>query len=256
MSLILSLRSEVLKTKRTASLYFTLIGAGVIPAMILFSISSHGMMGDKRAKTDTINFLFNLSGEILSICVFPIFVILVCTLLPQIEYRNTAWKQVLTSPQTKLNVFAAKFLNIQLLMLLFIVASHLYIWLVLIATHFILPELHVLQQSFNFYPILEVYGHIYVSVLAICALQFWIGLRSRNFLIPIAIGLACWLVGTIMAAEYHSAASPYFPYSFHVIRLLPEFKKYLNQVEWTSFGYGTSILVLAFLDFKNRKMGR
>jgi hypothetical protein len=256
MSLIISLRSEVLKTKRTAAFYFTLIGAAVVPVMLLFSIASHGMMGDPRSKTDTINFLFNLSAEVLSICVFPMFVILVCTLLPQIEYRNAAWKQVLTSPQTKLNVFAAKFFNIQLLMLLFIVASHLLIWIVVIAAHFILPELHVLQQSFNFNHIWVVYGHLYVSVLAIGALQFWIGLRSRNFLIPIAIGLACWLVGTLMAAEYHSAASPYFPYSFHVIRLLPEFKPKLTQVEWTSVGYCILILVLGFMDFKKRKMGR
>jgi len=59
-----------------------------------------------------------------------------------------------------------------------------------------------------------------------------------------------------MAAEYHSAASPYFPYSFHIIRIIPEFKQYLTQVEWSSAGYATVILSLAFLDFKKRKMGR
>jgi lantibiotic transport system permease protein len=254
MSLIISLRSEVLKTKRTAAFYFTLIGASVIPIMILFSIATQGMMGDKRIKTDPINFLFNLSSEILSICIFPMFVVLACTLLPQIEYKNAAWKQVLTSPQTKLNIFTAKFLNVQLLMLLFILASHLFIWIVVIATHFMHPELNVLQQSFNAGNLFEVYGHLYVSVLAICAIQFWIGLRSRNFIVPIAIGIACWLVGTLMAAEYHSSASPYFPYSFHVIRLLPMFKQYLGQVEWTSFGCCILILGLAFLDFKKRKM--
>jgi hypothetical protein len=256
MSLSISLRSEVLKTKRTAAFYFTLIGAAIIPAMILFTIASHGMMGDKRAKTDTINFFFNLSTEILSICVFPMFVVLVCTLLPQIEHKNSAWKQVLTSPQTKLNIFISKFLNVQLLMLLFILASHIFIWVVVIATHFILPELNVLQQSFNLNHLLETYGHLYVSVLAICAIQFWIGLRSRNFLIPIAVGIAGWVVGTLMAVEYHSAASPYSPYSFHVIRLLPEFKAKLTQVEWTSFGYSIVILFLAFLDFTKRKFSK
>ena len=256
MSLIISLRSEVLKTKRTASLYFTLIGAAIIPVMILFSIASDGMMGDKRAKTDTINFLFNLSSEILSICFFPLFVVLICTLLPQIEYRNNAWKQVLTSPQTKLNVYTAKLLNVQLMMVLFMVASHVYIWVVIIATHFMHPELNVLHQSFNGQRLLEVYGHIYVSVLAICAIQFWIGLRFRNFIVPIAIGLGCWLIGTLMAAEYHSAASPYFPYSFHIIRLLPEFNKGLTQVEWRSVGYAIAILTLGFLDFSKRKMAK
>jgi hypothetical protein len=256
MSLTISLRSEVLKTKRTAAFYFTLIGAAIIPFMLLFTIASHGMMGDPRAKTDTINFLFNLSAEVLSICIFPMFIILVCTLLPQIEHKNSAWKQVLTSPQTKLNIFISKFVNVQLLMLLFIIASHIFIWLVVIATHFILPDLHVLQQSFNLGHLLETYGHLYVSVLAICAIQFWVGLRSRNFLIPIAIGIASWLVGTLMAAEYHSAASPYFPYSFHTIRLLPEFKAKLTQVEWSSFGYSIIILFLAFMDFTKRKFSK
>lgn len=256
MSLIISLRSEVLKTKRTAAFYFTLIGAAVIPCMLLFSIASHGLPGGDRSMKNPINFLFALSSEVMSICIFPMFVVLVCTLLPQIEYKNTTWKQVLTSPQTKWNVFISKFLNIHLLMLLFIVASHLFIWVVIIAAHFILPHLHILQHSFDFYRVLTDNAHLYVSVLAICTIQFWIGLRSKNFIVPIAIGIACWLVGTIMVFEYRSAASPYFPYSFHGIRLSDVFKPRLSQVEWTSFGYSILFLVLGFLDFKRRRMTR
>lgn len=255
MSLIISLRSEVLKSKRTPAFYFTLIGAAVIPVMMLISIASHGMMGDKRASSDTINFLFNLSSEILSICIFPMFVVLVCTLLPQIEYKNTTWKQVLTSPQTKLNVFVSKFVNIQLLMLLFLVASHLFVWVVILATNFIIPGLNVLQKPFDFKHVLEVNAHVYVSVLAMCAIQFWVGLRSRNFIVPIAVGIACWLAGTLMALEYGAAASVYYPYSFHVIRL-SAFKPKLSQVEWTSFGYCILILVLGFWDFKKRRFAK
>jgi hypothetical protein len=246
----------VLKTKRTAAFYFTLIGAAVIPFMLLFSIASHGLPNEAKSYKSAINFLFDLSAEITSLCIFPMFVVLICTLLPQIEYKNTAWKQVLTSPQTKLNVFAAKFLNIHLLMLLFMVANHLFIWVVVMAAHFILPELHVLQQSFDPYPVWADNANTYVSVLAICAIQFWIGLRSKNFIVPIAIGIACWLVGTIMVFEYKSTASPYFPYSFHGIRLSDVFKPRLNQVQWTSFGYAVLFLVLAFLDFKRRRMNR
>ena len=134
------------------------------------------------------------------------------------------------------------------------VANHLFTWIVVIAAHFILPDLNILQHSFNPYPVLEENVHTYVSVLAICTIQFWIGLRSRNFIVPIAIGIACWLAGTIMVFEYKSSASPYFPYSFHGIRLSPEFSPRLTQVEWTSFGYSILFLVLGFWDFKQRKM--
>jgi hypothetical protein len=224
--------------------------------MLLFSILSNGLPQEGNASKDPINFFFRLSAEINSICIFPMFVVLICTLLPQIEYKNTAWKQVLTSPQTKLNVFISKFLNIHLLMLLFMVAGHLFIWVVVIAAHFILPQSNILQHSFDPYRVLADNAHTYVSVLAICAIQFWIGLRSKNFIVPIAIGIACWLAGTIMVLEYGSAASPYFPYSFHGIRLSPLFRPRLSQVEWTSFGYSVLFLVLGFLDFKRRRMAR
>jgi hypothetical protein len=128
-------------------------------------------------------------------------------------------------------------------------------WVVLIAAHFILPQLNVLGKSFNAQQVFENYGHIYVSVLAICAIQFWIGLRSRNFIVPIAIGIACWLAGTIMAMEYHAEASIYFPYSFHVIRL-SHFTPKLTQVEWTSFGSCILIFVLGYWDFTRRRFAK
>ncbi|MEI9947362.1 MAG: ABC transporter permease [Chitinophagaceae bacterium] len=190
-----------------------------------------------------------------TLCIFPMFVILICTLLPQIEYRNTTWKQVLTSPQTKLNIFTSKFLNIQLLMLLFMITSHLFVWLVIIAAHFIHPEINILHHSFDTYQVFTAHAHTYVSVLAICTIQFLIGLRSKNFIVPIAIGIVCWLAGTIMALEYHTKASIYYPYSFHAVSL-SVFKPLLGQVEWTSFGYAALFLVLGFLDFKRRKMAR
>jgi hypothetical protein len=179
--------------------------------------------------------------------------VLVCTLLPQIEFKNATWKQVLTSPQKKEDVFVAKFLNIHLLMVLFLVASHVFIWVVVIASHFILPQLNILNHSFDGSKVLQDNAHAYLSGLAICALQFWIGLRSRNFIVPVAIGLALWLFGTLLVLEYNSSASPYFPYSFPAIRFSSVFNPRLNQVEWTSFGYSFLFLVIGFIDFRQRR---
>ncbi|MET0391812.1 MAG: ABC transporter permease [Chitinophagaceae bacterium] len=253
MSLLISLRSETLKTKRTAAFYFTLIGAAIVPFMFLFSIVSHGLPGHIEKSKDPITHMFRLSSEMIGLCIIPLFVVLICTLLPQVEYRNNTWKQVLASPQTKANVFAGKFLNIHLLILLFLVASHLFMWVVVVAAHFILPHLNILGKPFDIYALLKDNWDAYVTVLAIGAIQFWIGLRSKNFIVPVAIGLVCWLAGTVMVLEYHSAMSPYFPYGFHAIRLSP-FKPQLTQVEWTSLGYTVLFLVFGFLDFKRRRL--
>jgi hypothetical protein len=253
MNLAISLRHEILKTKRTAAFYFALIGASVVPFILLINIISEGLPEKGKSSQDPINFIFHLSSQMTGLVILPFFVILVCTLLPQLEYKNSTWKQVLSSPQTKENVFSAKFLNIHLLILFFLVASHLFIWLVILATHFILPELSVLNQPFNFYKVLADNANSYVAITALTAIQFWIGLRSKNFIVPIAIGLAAWLGGTLMVFEYHSPAALYFPYSFHAISL-SEFKDRLLQVEWTSVGYAFVILLLGFWDFKRRRM--
>src|SRR6188472_311314 len=125
MKLPIALRSEMLKTKRTASFYFTIIGAAPIPAIFLLNVLTGG--GDVAALgKDPLNAIFELGAERNGLIFFPLFVILICTLLPQIEYRNNTWKQVFASPQSKGNIFLAKFLNINLLIILFLVAHLVY----------------------------------------------------------------------------------------------------------------------------------
>ncbi|MGC4103744.1 ABC transporter permease [Ferruginibacter sp.] len=253
MSLLVSLRSEILKSKRTAAFYFTLIGAATVPFLILFTIASHGLPEAERTAKDPVNALFNLSSNMVGLMIFPLFIVLICTLLPQIEFKNSTWKQVLTSPQKKEDVFVAKFLNIHLMMVLFLLISHIFTWVVIIAAHFILPQYNILDHSFDAGKILSANAHIYLSGLGICALQFWIGLRSRNFIAPVAIGVACWILGSMMVFEYESTASPYFPYCFPAIRLSPRFNPQLDRVEWISFAYSILFLVVGFGDFRRRK---
>jgi lantibiotic transport system permease protein len=251
MNLLISLRSELLKTKRTASFYFTLIGAAVIPFTFLLNVLLDGI---EETRKDPLNAIFKLGAEMNGLVIFPIFVVLVCTLMPQIEYRNNTWKQVLTSPQTKANVFLAKFLNIHFLILLFLTANLLFMLVAIVAAHFIDPTLDLLSQPLNKYRVLTNMGNAYLTTLGICAIQFWLGLRFRNFIVPIAVGLALWLTGTLMALEYHSSFADYFPYSFHIFSIDPEFKPRLDQVAWSSAGYAALFLVLGFADFRRRRL--
>ncbi|WP_207492526.1 ABC transporter permease [Aridibaculum aurantiacum] len=253
MNLLVSLRSEMLKTKRTAAFYFTLFGAGVVPFILLLNITFDDDAMD-ATRNDPLNGIFKLVAEMNALVIFPMFVVLICTLLPQIEFRNNTWKQVLTSPQTKANVFMAKLLNVQLLVVLFLVATHVFTSVVLIASTFIKPDLNLVNQSFNGYVVLVRALNTYVTALAIFGIQFWLGLRLKNFIIPIAIGLACWLAGMLMVLEYKSSFATYFPYSFNVFSISPKHVHLLNQVEWNSFMYAIIFLVLGFLDFRRRRM--
>ena len=250
MNLLISLRSEILKTKRTASFYFTLVGAAVIPFIFLLNVLSDGI---SETRKDPFNSIFKLGSQMNGLVIFPMFVILICTLLPQIEYRNNTWKQVLASPQTKANVFIAKFLNIHILILLFLLAYHLFMLLVVVVAHFVLPELDILHQPLNGKTLLLTAANSYITLLAIGTIQFWIGLRFKNFIVPVAIGLVLWFAGTIMMFGLHSSYAKYFPYSFQAFTF-PEFKSQLDRVAWTSLGYAVFFLVLGFIDFRRRRM--
>jgi hypothetical protein len=251
MNLLISLRSEILKTKRTAAFYFTLVGAAVIPFTFLLNVLMDGIEDTRK---DPLNSIFKLGAEMNGLVIFPMFVILICTLLPQIEYRNNTWKQVLTSPQSKANVFIAKFLNIHLLIVVFLVANLLFMSLTVVAAHFIDPTLNLLSHPLNGARIVVNTLNAYVTILGVCAIQFWIGLRFKNFIVPIAIGLALWLTGTLMVFEYKSSFANYFPYSFHVFSVYPKVKSGLNQVAWASAGYAALALIVGFLDFRTRRM--
>ncbi|MDB5252279.1 MAG: hypothetical protein JWP27_1448 [Flaviaesturariibacter sp.] len=253
MKLLTALRAELLKTKRTSSLYFTLATAALVPAIFLLNVLTNG--GDVAAiGKDPLNTIFKLGAERTGLVFFPLFVILVCTLLAQIEYRNNTWKQVLAAPQKKRNIFLAKFLNINLLILLFLAANLLLTALVAVVTHFMNPSLHVLQHSFNWTRLFTRTANTYVTMLALCTFQFWLALRFRSFIVPTGVGFALWFTGMMMSFEFQSSLVDYFPYSFQAFPFIPDFQSKMTQINLTSLGYATVFLLLGFLDFRKRRL--
>ena len=251
MNLLISLRSELKKTRRTAAFYLTLIGAAVGPVLYLFNVLLDEGELDGKTK-DPLNALFKILSDMNGVALFPLFIVLICTLLPQIEYRNNTWKQVFTLPQTKANVFLAKFMTVHLLMLIFLIATHLFMFLTIIAINFIKPNLGLFKYPFNESMVIVNAANAYLVMFAVCAIQFWIGLRFRNFIAPIGIGLALWLIGTIIAVQYKSTLVNYFPYSFQAYLVSPKLRPQLTQIAWTSLGYALLFLIVGFLDFRRR----
>ena len=254
MNLLISLRSELLKT-RTASFYLTLIGAAAGPVIYLLNILLDEGESDSLKK-DPLNALFKILSEMNGVALFPLFIILICTLLPQIEYRNNTWKQVFASPQTKANVFLAKFMNVHLLMLVFLIATHLFMFLTIVAVNFIKPTLNLFEHPLNGRTVLVNAANAYTLLLAVCAIQFWLGLRFKNFIVPIGIGFALWLTGTIMAVQYKSNLVYYFPYSFQAFPVSTKLKSQLTQVACTSLGYALLFLIVGFFDFRRRTVSK
>ena len=252
MNLQVSLQSELLKTKRTASLYLTIFAAAFGPFFSMLDLVFDGVEpGDSDVVLESI---FTSKYQATGFLVFPFFIILICTLFSQIEYRNNTWKQVLTSPQTKFNVFFAKFINIQLLIFLFFVLNQLFMLVNVVYLHFAYPSLNIFGQPLNGYHVWMTLVNSYVGLLPVCAIQFWLGIRFRNFIVPIGIGIGLWFVGILLVMQSASLITAYFPYSFHVHGRFKGYIPYENTVGWIPIPYTIIFLTLGYLDFKRRRM--
>ena len=252
MNLLISVRSEILKTKRTAAFYLTIIAAALVPFILLLDVCFDGISPENRK--DAFNALLREGFGILSVLIFPMFVILVCTLLPQIEFRNNTWKQIFASPRTMKEIFISRFLNVQLLILLFLVSFNLFMFMASIAIHLMDPEIGLLRWPLDGMALLNYNVNSYVAILAMSAIQFWVGLRFRNFIPPIAIGFAMWLTGTMMVMEFHTSNAHFFPYTYLVYSFFPKYRELLPTTQLLSLAYMLLFLVLGFIDFKRKRM--
>ncbi len=252
MSFALSLRSEMLKTKRTASFYLTLFAAAFGPLVTILEIMSEGLQ--KNDKTKILNILFIEEFQVTGILSLPLFLMLICTLLPQIEYRNNTWKQVLITPETKASIYFSKFMVIQQLTVAFFIINLLFTFVCAVLLHVKHFSWHVLIQPLDWYEVIMLRMNSYIVLLGFCTIQFWLGLRFKNFIAPITIGVACYVAGAIIVMQLSPGKILYLPYTLVFYNGMPEYASYVSGLNWYSIGYTLAFLSIGYFDFRNKNM--
>ncbi|HEU4469642.1 MAG TPA: hypothetical protein VFR58_01045, partial [Flavisolibacter sp.] len=137
---------------------------------------------------------------------------------------------------------------------IFLLANLFFMLLVIWVIHLSNFSLDLFQKPLDITRLLVRMGNIYITILALCSFQFWLGLCFRNFIIPTAVGFALWLAGMMMTFEFKSKLIDFFPYSFQTFAFMPNAQLKMTQVVWTSLGYTALFLLLGFLDFRRRRL--
>lgn len=144
-------------------------------------------MGDKR-KPNNATFLFVRNISNVSAFFLPYFLVLIISLLTYIEHRGQGWKLMYSQPVSRGYFYVSKLvvLLIVLLMVVFLkfILSSLAVKLLELSKHqikasdflrlykdFIIPDLIVI-----------------LSCSALIAIQYWMSIRLKNFILPTAIG--------------------------------------------------------------------
>jgi hypothetical protein len=254
MSLLLSLQSESVKIKRSASFYICFIVAAVVPTILFIDVITPSD-GNTQVQQVALAKYFKMGQQVFNFIFLPLFIILVSTLLLQLEYRNNTWKQVLTSPQRKINVFFSKFITLHFIIILFILSYMILLLGGILLIKLINPK--VLTGEIPLQAILVANWHAYVSIFAISAIQFWFALRFKNFIAPLAIGFCLWFMAPLMLFSLNWSIGPHYPYSFPI--QLAEMSEQKTKADipflhMLSIAYGLFFLAVAFLEFKIRRV--
>jgi hypothetical protein len=252
MTLAMSFRSELVKSKSTSLWYLCIVAAVLAP---IFSYSdSTSSYRIAELKNDPWNMhLIGMGGRIFNMMVLPFFLMLICTLLAQLEYRNNTWKQVYVSPQSLLNVFLSKYLVVQMMLIGVFILTLVLMVVSLFAVDQFETNLNLLEKQFDWKSFLIFYGRVYITVLAISAFQFWLGLRFKSFIVPLVVGISLFLAATMMMEEHPWVHDNKFPYIYPLRNCFPHRLSDRSFVAWGSLVYTVVFLVLGFLDFNKRR---
>jgi hypothetical protein len=252
MNLALSLRSELVKSRRTSILYLAFVAATLAPIYSYLDSSSIYRLSDLKSDPWNIH-LLGFGGRVLNMMILPFFIMLICTLQAQLEYRNNTWKQVYVSPQPLSQVFLSKYLIIQLLLLGVIISGLLMVVALYAVDHFD-ANLDLSKHTLDWSLFLDFWIWIYISVLALSSFQFWLGLRFKSFVVPIVIGICLFLAAAMMTEEHPQVHDDKFPCIYPLRNCFPKHPSERLTMLWGSIAYTILFLVLGLLDFTRRRI--
>jgi hypothetical protein len=254
MNFIIATEAELLKTKRTASFWLSIIGAVFIPTLFFISFFTDPDAAKNLSK-DAWNKLFFMGWQILCVFLLPMYIILVATLIPQIEFRNNTWKQVYASPQSVANIFFSKFLTIHIMILFCFLLFNVFMVLAAVMANLFNPQLTFLHTRIDLELLLRLNIKTYISILGISAIQYWLSLRFKNFVAPVGVGLAL-VIGSIIALNINWAHIDKYPYALPTLTL-DAIKKpgrpFLENHEWNAVAWFAGFVLLGFLEMIMRK---
>lgn len=252
-SFILNTRAEFKKSKQTAAFWLTVIGAAFVPVVHFIMLVARPDHFVKAFTNNPWQQILEFNWKAATIFLLPMYVILVTSLVVQIEYRNNTWKQVYASPRPLADIFFSRFIVIHSLILLCFI---LFNGTIIITSY--VANLFQKQYTFFSHPVpwkgmFLLITKIYFSVLAITSIQYWISLRFRNFIIPVGIGLGLLITGFIIHSWEHLY---YYPYMYPAISFIPDFEKipgFVTKAQVFDVIWFVGVLVIGFLDMVTRK---
>jgi hypothetical protein len=217
-SFLLNIKAELLKCKNTPAFWLTISGAAFIPVVNVIKCIARPDYFIPKMQVDPWGAFLEYNWQIAAGFLLPMYVILVSSLVVQIEYRNGTWKQVYASPRSYLDIYVSKFLILNLLILACFVLFNVFIissgYITALLEHRYLFDVRPLPLKAMANTSLRMYS----SVFAITVIQYCLSLQFKNFITALGIGAGLFTIGFMIRQWEHI---DYYPYMFPFLVYFP-----------------------------------
>lgn len=250
---LISLQTEFMKIRRSAAFWLVIAGGAFLPLLLTIMYLSKPSQFEKRLGHDPWmgHLLMGFQGG--AFFLWPMFIILVTSLVTQIEYRNNTWKQVMASPLRIGDVYFSKFIVIQCMIVCAYVLFDGWIMLSGLITQVFEPAYNFIHSPLHLHAFFVMDLKSYISILGMSTIQYCLSLRFKNFIGAIGTGLALIIAGLFMLPW---DKVEYFPYAYSALTFIrsnisSDFT--MLKHEYWSLGYFLFSLTAGFIDFKTRR---
>ena len=251
-----TLKSEYIKQKRSTVSSVVILGALFLPAIVLTArLVNASRLPTLYRTADFWKHLWGMSWESITLIILPMIVIMVASLIVQIEYRNNAWKQVHTTPQSLAAIFFAKQFVILGALLGFFLVLNLGIYAAGILPPLLLPTVPLPHGTIPFALLAYQNTHYFLDILPIVAVQYLLALHFRNFIVPLGIGLAQWLAVIGCLSWKYLYIFPYACIALDYVAGNTQRSVARPPVSWEilAVGYYVVITAISFLLYATKK---
>lgn len=183
---------------------------------------------------------------------FPLFIILITSMISRIEFDANAWKQIYTLPINRGSIYTSKVLLTMTIVAVSIVAFGLFYMLFAGLLTLIYPSMFVFSSTIIPF-LINVLLMSGITSLAWIGIQFWASYRWKNMILPLALGIVGFIAGFILFRWEHAAYVP-FTYLLNTMDALKgESFSLFNKISYLSVGYSALFILIGYVELKLKK---
>lgn len=242
--------TEFKKIKHTPVIWISIL-APLILALMVFLIFLFQGATFIRQGMNPYDIFLRMGWNNSAFFLIPLFVVILNSLIINIEHSNGGWKMLLTAPVSRLNIYLSKWGVINLWSLITHALFALFLLIFVNVLSWVKPGLGFADFSPDLQSFFWLSLKIFIATLALSTIQYQLALWMKNNFKSIGIGLMAVIAGLILSNWEHI---DYFPYAYTGL----SFNDFTNDTgillhEYLSLAYTAVILAVGWFLWKRKQ---